>query len=229
MNEILEELKISEKNKLQVINEIDKLDKLSESEVKRNLKKYGAEKLLAVFKKPESYFKKYESYADVKELKKFCLYYGIKVNFQAFLARGLSYYNGSIFEIKSKNLKETIIAGGSYMVNNVQATGISLGLERLELLANVSMNYKKVLIISLNQDKIAVGVADSVRELGIPVQILFGKVGKALEYANSLDMPLVVFIGEEEVKKGKVKLKNMNSGKEKFVLMSKLGKELEGL
>ena len=55
-----------------VIREIDKLDKLSEFEVKKNLKKYKAEKVLGIFKKPEKYFEKYDSYKEIKELKKYC-------------------------------------------------------------------------------------------------------------------------------------------------------------
>jgi len=145
LNEILEELKIKDKEK--VIKEIDKLDKLPEKEIKANLKKYNAEKVFNVFKKPESYFKKYKSYKEIQDLKSACKLYNIKLNFQPFLARGLSYYNRSVFEVKS-DLKETIAAGGSYFINNIQSTGISFGLDRLELLTNIVPVFKKILIIS---------------------------------------------------------------------------------
>ena len=69
LNEILSEQKV--KNNLEVIKELDKLGKLSEKEIKANLKKYDAEKILGVIKKPESYFKKYESYKEIQELKKY--------------------------------------------------------------------------------------------------------------------------------------------------------------
>jgi len=58
------------KNRNEVIKELDKLDKLSENEVRKNLKKYGAEKLIGIFKKDEKFFEKYESYTEIKELKK---------------------------------------------------------------------------------------------------------------------------------------------------------------
>jgi len=61
LNEILEELKIKE-NKEQILKEIDKLDKLPEEQIKANLKKFKAEKILSIFKKPESYFKKYKAF-----------------------------------------------------------------------------------------------------------------------------------------------------------------------
>lgn len=70
LNEILEKFKV--KNKNEVMKIIDKLDKLPESEIKNELKKFRAEKILEIFKKPESFFKKYESYKEIEELKKYC-------------------------------------------------------------------------------------------------------------------------------------------------------------
>lgn len=224
LNETLEEQKI--KNKEQVIREIDKLDKQPEPEVKKNLKKYKAEKILVLFKKPSSYFKKYNAYKEIEELKKYCKNYGVKVNFLPSLARGLSYYNGTVFEIKGK-IKEIIAAGGSYSVNKIPATGISFGLDRLEMLAKIKTETKKILIISLNQDKKAIKLADKIRKLNIPCSVFYGKPTKALEYANSLKIPYVIFIGREEVKKGKVKLRDMKTGREKMVSEKGLVKSLK--
>ena len=230
LNEILENLKINDKDKNQVIKEIDKIDKLSEKEIKQNLQKYNAEKILDIFKKEESYFEKYKSYQEIKKLKKICNLYKLKLNFQPFLARGLSYYNGSIFEVKSdkKNeIKETIAAGGSYLINGVQSTGISFGLDRLELIANIVEQNKKTLIISLNQDKSAIEITKKIRALNLPCEITYGKPGKALEYANSYQIKYVIFIGDEEVKKKKFKLKDMASGKEKLISEKSLLKDLK--
>ena len=229
LNEILEELKINEKNKEQVIREIDKLDKLPEKEVKNNLKKFKAEKLLLIFKKPEKYFKKYESYKEILELIKYCSLLKVKINFLPSLARGLSYYNGTIFEIKSKNMKETIAAGGSYLINNIQSTGISFGLDRIENLAKIYSSNKKILIISLSDEKSAINLAEKIRKLCIPTQIFYGKPTKALDYANSYNIPLVIFLGKEELKKKKLKLKYMNTGKEILLSDNQLEKELRKL
>jgi len=226
LNEILEESKIQDKG--QVIREIDKLDKLSEKEVKENLKRFRAEKILEIFKKPKSYFKKYKSYKEIEELEKYCKSCGIKANFQPFLARGLSYYNGTVYEVKSDGkIKETIAAGGSYKINGVQATGISFGIDRLELLTQIKTNNKKVLIISLNQDKPAINLAEKIRNSGIPTQIFYGKPGKALDYANSYNFQKTIFIGEKEVKQKKIKIKDMDNGKEKLISLSDLDKELK--
>ena len=224
LNEILDDLKIKDNEK--IIREIDKLDKLSEKDVRKNLRNLGAEKVFSVFRKPEKYFEKYESYEEIKKLKKICSLYKVKVVFQPSLARGLSYYNGNVFEVKGK-MKEILAAGGSYLINGLQATGISLGLDRLELIAKVDSFVKKVLIISLNQDKKAIELASRIRDLGISFSVFYGKPTKALDYANSLDIPLVIFLGDEEVKKKKFKIKNMNSGKEKLVSDRDLEKELE--
>ena len=223
LNEILDKEKI--KDKSEVIREIDKLDKLSEKEVKENLKKYGAEKILNLFSKPEDYFEKYDSYKEIKELQEVCSLYGVKVKFIPFLARGLSYYNGSIFEIKS-DIKETISAGGSYLVNGIQSTGISLGLDRLEILSKLKEENKKALIISLGKDKEAIKLACFLRKNNLPCVITYGKVTKALEYANSYTIPYVIFIGEEEVKKNKILLKDMKTGKESFVDEKELLKKI---
>ena len=81
LNEILDELKVPDNKKEQVIREIDKLDKLSKQEVKENLKKYNEEKTLDIFTKPEKFFEKYKSYEELKEIKKACALYKIKFEF----------------------------------------------------------------------------------------------------------------------------------------------------
>lgn len=214
LNEILEELKIKEQDRAQVIREIDKLDKLSKEEVKTNLKKFKAEKALDIFTKPEKYFEKYSSYKEIKELREMCKFYGVEFDFVPFLARGLSYYNGSVFEIKTDKIKETICGGGSYMINGIQATGISASIERLEVLTNIDLNSEKYLIISLSEDKKAIELAQKLREKNKRVVMFYGKPSKALDYANSYKINKVIFVGEKEVKEKKFKIKDMGTGKE---------------
>jgi len=212
LNEILEEQGV--KKKEEVIREIDKLDKLPEKEVRQNLKKFGVEKILDVFKKPEKFFEKYEFYSEINELKEACAMYGLKVVFSPFLARGLSYYNGSVFEIKGKGMKETICGGGTYMVNKTQATGISFAIERLMAVTNMILNIDKMLVVSLEKDKEAVELANKLRKKGKNVSVFFGKPSKALEYANYYGIKKVVFVGDKEIKAKKFKVKYMKSGRE---------------
>ena len=215
LNEILEKEKIKLSDRNSVLREIDKLDKLSEKEVEQNLKRYGAEKLLKIFKQRENYFEKYEYYSKIKELKKYCKFFDVKVEFRPFLVRGLSYYNGSVFEVWSKKLKVSVCGGGSYLVNGIQSTGISLGLEPLMLIENFKSEKDKYLIISLEKDKEAIELTQKLREKGEVVSIYYGKPSKALEYANSYNYNKVIFVGEKEVKAKKFKVKDMKTGKEK--------------
>src|SRR3989338_3937270 len=204
LNEILDKEGI--KDKEEVIKELDKLDKLSEKEVKDNLKKYKAEKLIDVLKKTD--FTKFENYKDISELERYCKYFGVKIKFLPTLARGLSYYNGNIFEIKSKSMKETIVGGGSYLIDNIQSTGLSFGLDRLQKLANVEVYNVQCLIINIQQDKESFEFAEFLRENKIRT-IILDKISKGLDYANMMKIPFVVFVGKEEIKNKKFKLKDM--------------------
>ena len=131
LNEILEKQKVSKKYFSQVIREIDKLEKIPKKELVERLKKFKAEKVLEIFEKPISFFEKYKSFEEIKRLKKYCEAYNVEIEFSPSLARGLSYYNGTIFEIVTKKIKESICGGGSYNFNEVQCTGLALGLDRL--------------------------------------------------------------------------------------------------
>jgi histidyl-tRNA synthetase len=215
INEILEKEGI--KNKQNVLKEIDKFDKLTEKEMKANLKKLGAEKLVNIFKQSESYFKKYEAYKEIEELKQSCKYYGIKINFQPSLVRGLSYYNGNVFEIKSKEMRETICGGGSYMVNGIQSTGIAFGLDRLAMLSKNEDKREKILVLSIDEDKRAIEVSQKLREQGKSVVMFYGKPSRALEYANSYNATKVIFIGKKEIQEKKIKIKDMKTGKESLL------------
>ncbi|MBM3247014.1 histidine--tRNA ligase [Candidatus Pacearchaeota archaeon] len=226
MNEILESEGIKEKDRIEVIKEVDKLDKLSEKEVKDNLKKYKAEKLIDIFKKSEKYFEKYASYSDVQQLKEACSNYGIKTNFLPTLARGLSYYNANVFEVKTLEMKESVCGGGSYMFNGAQSTGISFGLERLSQLAKLKNKNSQTLIISLGQDKESIKLAEELRENNLSCVVMYNKVSKALEYANAYLIDKVIFIGEDEIKKKKLKLRDMKTGKEEMLSQTELIKKL---
>jgi histidyl-tRNA synthetase len=220
LNEILDSEGI--KNKEGVLREIDKLDKLSELEVKKNLKNIKAEKILKIFKEKESYFKKYKSYEEIKTLKKYCKYYGIKINFQPSLARGLSYYTGNVFEVKTKEFRETISAGGSYLVNGIQSTGISFGLERLSKLVKLDSKNKNILVVGLCEDSKVINLVEKLRNKNIACNLMFGKLSKALQFANSKEISYVLIIGEKELSSGKFTLKNMKTGKENKISFDKL-------
>ena len=218
INEILTSENIKEKDREQVIRELDKLDKLSKKEVADNLKKLGAEKLLKIFTGGEKNFEKYNFYKEIKELKKICKVYGFKVEFRPFLARGLSYYNGAIFEIWSSEIDVSLCAGGSYLVDDIQSTGISFGLEPIFLLSKIRGDNTMVQIISIGEDESTIRLAEKLRDNGISVNVILDKaIGKAMDYANSKCIEKVIFVGKNEVAKKKFKVKDMKSGDEEFL------------
>jgi len=218
INEILVAENIPEKNREAVIRELDKLDKLSKKQVADNLKKYNAEKVLKIFTGSEGSFEKYSFYSEIKKLKKMARLYGVVVEFRPYLARGFSYYNGTVFEAWSKDLGVSLVGGGSYLVNEIQSSGISFGLEPLAFLSKLEGKGIEALIICLGEEKAAVMLAQKLRSEGIRAQLLLDKtIGKALEYANARGVANVIFVGDEEVSQKKFKIKNMKSGKEKIV------------
>jgi len=215
LEEIISERKI--KNKEQVMRELDKLDKLPKKQIKDNLKKLGAGKILGILEQSPNYFKKYKSFSEIDGLVDYCKLYGIKVRFVPFLSRGLSYYTGSIFEIKCKGVKETICAGGSYEVEGKQATGISFGLDRISQFAKLKTEKEKYLVVSLGQDKESVKIVQKLRKKNKVVSLFYGKPSKALEFANSYGYNKVIFVGEKEIKSKKFKVKDMGSGRENLL------------
>jgi len=219
INEILIKNKIKENDLENVIREIDKLNKITKKEIKKNLKKYNAEKIIDLFEKDEKEFEKYENYKEIKELKKYCKFFNVDVEFKPSLARGLSYYNGSVFEIESKKIKVSICGGGSYLINGIQSTGIAFGFEPIFLIADLNIKKEKYLVISLNQDKEAIKLTNKLRKNN-SVSIFYGKPSKALEYANSYNYNKVIFVGEKEVKSKNFVVKNMDTGKETKLILS---------
>lgn len=220
LNEILEDKGIK-KNKEQVLRELDKLDKLPKKQIEANLKKLGAGKIIGVLSQNPQYFEKYKGLSDINKLIDYCEFYGIKENeirIAPFLVRGLSYYNGNIFEVRSeKMIWDSIAAGGSYEFNGVQCTGISFGLERLSLVSKFKTEKEKTLVISLNQDKQAIKLAKKLRAKGKSVSLFYGKPSKALEYANSYNFSEAIFVGKKEIKAKKFKVKDLKTGKEKVL------------
>jgi len=227
LNSIISSIGIE--NKEFAIREIDKIDKLGEDEVKKNLNKFIDKltiiKLISLLKKPLSYFanKKFQGSNELKELEKLCKIYGITLKFSARLARGLSYYTGNVFEILSQDFKGSLAGGGRYdekvgktAGKKIPAVGIALGFDRVCELAKINPEKIKCLIISIQQDEKAIKLSQNLRKKDISCFVMY-QISKALEYANSLGIPHVIFLGKEEVKKKKIKLRDMKTGEEKML------------
>ena len=158
----------------------------------------------------------------------------VNVDFDVSLARGLAYYTGTVIEVLLKNssVKTSVAGGGRYdnMIGSFlgkgeyPAIGISFGVDRiydayLEKSKIQQKTVTKVYIIPINTFKESLKIAEELRNENVNVDIdLTGKgPSKNLQYANSFGIPYVLFVGKEELKQKKVKLKDMQSGKEQLL------------
>jgi len=152
------------------------------------------------------------------------------------IARGLSYYTGTVYETKllDERVKGSVCGGGrydnlaeSFSNQSFPGVGVSIGLTRLfSQLLDVGVikatraTPAKVLVIPMEANmSFALEVAGELRELGVPTELYTedDKFKKKLMYANKIGVPYVAIIGEDEVAKKKVSLKNMTTGKQELL------------
>ena len=171
----------------------------------------------------------------------------ININVDLSLARGLSYYTGTIIEVSSPKEYEigSIGGGGRYddlvQKNNPKLSGfgISFGFDRifmildeLRLFPNELNSSKSFLFLNfgLELDSI-LSYLDKLREKNITCELYPSnvKIKKQLDYANQKGIDYVVIIGDEEVKSNIFKLKNMKSGSQSSIDISNLLSEIESI
>lgn len=157
-----------------------------------------------------------------------------KVIFEPSLARGLSYYTGMIVEafLADSEIKSSVCSGGRYdgligamAANNREypAAGVSFGVDRIfEAMKKTGRKtVTNALVIPINADNESVKIASELRKSGISTELFYDKgISKALDYANSLGIHFCVIVGEREMKEGKVKVKDMESGEENLMAVS---------
>ncbi|WP_321318620.1 histidine--tRNA ligase [Labilibaculum sp.] len=147
------------------------------------------------------------------------------------LARGLNYYTGAIFEVKSKDMEFGSITGGGryddltgiFGLKDVSGVGISFGADRIydvldqmdKFPSNTGITTK-VLFINFGEKEEAfcLPILAKLRANGINAEIYpdSSKMKKQMTYANNKSIPFVILVGESEVEEGVVSLKNMESG-----------------
>ena len=89
-----------------------------------------------------------------------------------------------------------------------------------EYLSADQKSIAKVLIIPMQEDKaFAIEVANSLRKNKINTEIYLNdkKLKAKLKYADKLNIPYIIIIGEDEIKTKLIKLKNMETGIEKEI------------
>ena len=149
------------------------------------------------------------------------------------IARGLDYYTGTVYETFLNDYRElgSVCSGGRYenlaeyyTNKSLPGVGVSIGLTRLfyklnEL--NIIKAEKKsvadILIIPMVENlEEPIKLATKLRNVGINTEIYLNdkKLKAKFKYADKLEIPYVIVIGEDEIKSGEITLKDMKTGEE---------------
>ncbi len=161
------------------------------------------------------------------------------------LARGLNYYTGAIFEVKTNEVAMGSIGGGGryddltgmFGLKDLTGVGISFGadriydvLEELNLFPETSSESTKVMISNFDRDaeKYALPLLQKLRNAGINTELYpsSAKLKKQLNYADDKKIPYVILIGSEEMLSNMLSLKNMKSGDQQKLTIDQIISEL---
>ena len=172
----------------------------------------------------------------------------VNLIFDLSLARGLSYYTGTIIEVSSPDeFNIGSIGGGGRYDNLVQENnprlsgfGISFGFDRiclildeLNLFPNELDSSKSFLFLNFGLDKIdkLLIFIDKIRQKNIACEIYpsDNKIKKQMDYANQKGINYVVIIGEDELKNSIFKIKDMSNGAESKFIINNIVSEIEKL
>ena len=172
----------------------------------------------------------------------------VELIFDLSLARGLSYYTGTIIEVSSpEEFNIGSIGGGGRYDNLIQKNnprlsgfGISFGFDRISLILDELNLFhseldssKSFLFLNFGIEKThnLLVFIDELREKNIRCELYpsDNKIKKQMDYANQRGIDYVVLIGEEELNKNIFKLKDMSSGKESSFDLNNIVSELEKL
>ncbi len=161
------------------------------------------------------------------------------------LARGLNYYTGAIFEVKSKDVQIGSICGGGryddltgiFGMPDVSGVGVSFGAERIyDVLVQMdgfpadSLETTKALFVNFGEKEEAycLPVLAQLRKNGVNAEIFpeSAKMKKQMTYANRKEISYVILAGDNEIEAQKFTLKNMESGEQQLVSAEELIKIL---
>ena len=155
------------------------------------------------------------------------------IEFDVTLARGLNYYTGAIFEVKANGVKMGSICGGGryddltglFGMKGMSGVGISFGADRiydvlteLELFPKETDQGLTLLFVNFGEKEqgYCMKLVHQCRRAGIDCEIYpsNAKMQKQMKYANDRGVQFVALIGEEEMNKGVINIKNMETGEQ---------------
>ena len=246
---------------------LDKLDKVGKDRVLEELQSKGfapaaLEKLWVLFDLPVTQADRWAVLAEqleptqagqtglqaMQQILAYVKALGIKepaITLAPTLARGLSYYTGTIFEVKVKDMAWGSIGGGGryddltgvFGLPGVSGVGFSFGLDRLYAVLEALALFPphmgpttQVMLANLDQaaENWALKVLVTLRAHSIQTEIYpeAVKLKKQLQYAHKRHIPFVAIIGEEEQAAQVVSLKDMQAGTQQKYSLDQLVKEL---
>ena len=150
------------------------------------------------------------------------------------IARGLDYYTGTVYETTMLDHPEigSICSGGRYdnlaeyyTDKQLPGVGISIGLTRLFFVLEDQgyLNEEMVtapadvLILPMTQDLApAISFATQLRQAGVRAQLYTEqkKFKQKMTYADKIGVPYVAFLGDDEISKNAVSVKDMTTGQQ---------------
>ena len=164
------------------------------------------------------------------------------------IVRGIDYYDGIVFEAFDKGGEDvgSIFGGGRYDKlcriyggRDLPATGVAGGIERLMIslergeLFPRNPQVAKVFIATVQEDLMyeAIKLAQKLRNDGVSCEVdMKGRsVGKQLEYANVVKIPYVIVLGQRELGAGRVKIREMSTGRELETSLMEIGSKIQAL
>lgn len=212
---------------------IDKLAKIGKDGVLKDMQKKGIGKAQA-----KKYFNQVQELKPDKTIEAIVKYLenaGFGKEFYRFeptLARSFSYSDGPIWEIEIEDYKAGSVGGGErydgmmkeITGKDIPATGIAFGFDRtveaaqeLKLIPQELVTKALITVFTPKLLKDSLKLASKLRKSGINIEVYpdpSDKLSKQLKYASRKALPYVLILGEEELKKNELTLKDMEKGKQ---------------
>ena len=167
------------------------------------------------------------------------------VRFDPSLARGLSYYTGAIMEVAVPDLAGSLGGGGRYdgligmfLGEDVPACGFSLGLERILVVmaersmfpAEIQQASADVLVAVFDDETVpeSLRLAAELRGSGVRVEVYPepDKLGKQMKYAAAKMIPFAAILGGDELARGEVTIKNLQTGAQESVARASVAERI---
>ncbi|MDN3579396.1 histidine--tRNA ligase [Mucilaginibacter flavus] len=163
------------------------------------------------------------------------------------LARGLNYYTGAIFEVKTNEATMGSIGGGGryddltgmFGLKGLTGVGISFGadriydvLEELNLFPTTANQTTRVLICNFDKEGETYGLPllQQLRRQNVNAELYpaGAKIKKQLDYANNKNIPYTVVIGGDEIATGLLTFKDMSSGVQEKLTVAEIVDRMVG-